>query len=58
MAATQTIPQPDWLDKHHSEWPPEARMLFTILGNIAERHLAHTADQKQPETAPKTAVAG
>lgn len=43
------LPRPDWIDKDPSEWPPEARTLFSILGNIAERRLRRLRAEENQE---------
>lgn len=35
-----TLSQRTWMDKPPSEWPPEARIAFGILAEIAEIRLA------------------
>lgn len=61
MTATPSshLPKPAWLDKDPSEWPPEARTLYTILGNVAERRLCKMKaelDQKEDGSQPGAAV--
>lgn len=47
--------QPDWIDKPPDQWPPEARIAFGILAEIAEIRLAEDAEAKAQEPTSKTA---
>lgn len=39
LSEQQKLPAPDWLHKHPSDWPPEARAAWSILARGAERRL-------------------
>lgn len=48
------IPKPWWFDKHHSEWPPEARTAYGILATIALRRLRRMQEEQRGAAQPLT----